>query len=78
MFAVAMLMADDGLDFRGVKHLFDFQSLGAGQRDGFLEGDQFRAAIDAGLDQVRAQIGSVQKQKMSGLTAARQRARRRC
>jgi hypothetical protein len=57
MFAVTMLVADDRLDLGRVKHLFDLHALGAGERDGFLERDQFRAGLNAGFNQRRAQIG---------------------
>src|ERR1043166_258036 len=73
MLAVAMLMADDRLDTAFVQRLLDLQPLGAGHRHRFLERNQLRAALDAELDELQAQIWQRAEAEQVGLEFLRQR-----
>jgi hypothetical protein len=67
MLAVTMLMADDGFHPGLVQRLLDLQTFIARHRHGFLERNQFRAALDAELDEVKPQVRQRAEAEQVGL-----------
>ena len=73
MVAVAMLMADHGLDAAFLERLLDLQALRARHRHRFLECNQLGAALDAELDELQAQVRQGAKAEQVRLQFFRQR-----
>ncbi len=70
VFAVPVLVADDGLDPGGLHRLPDLQRLVHRQGDRLLVGDQLRAGGDPGLDQLQPDRGGGAETEDVGLHLA--------
>ena len=63
MFAVAMLVADDGFGAALIQACFDLQTFGAGHRDRLFKRDQLRAAFHADFNEIQVAVAAGCKSK---------------